>query len=179
MKKAKATALLLGAASVLCGCATAPQAQAPEASAAAAPAAAALAISRRAPYAADALVPAPVRRECDLERKVPQILKSRLGDDATLSDEVPKASGRSLELAITQVIARVGGGFTGPKSITVRGTLYDKGTRVGGFTARNADPYGIGVCVQLARAVDEMAGDIATWLQSPGKDDRLGLAKER
>lgn len=169
---------VLGGIFLVSGCATAPQIEAPQAQAAA-PVADALAISRLAFYAPDIPIRDAVREQCDLERKVPQMVKDKLGDRAALSDNVSKAAGRALGLEIIHVVAFPMGGFTGPKSITVRGTLYDKGERIGGFTARSSDPYGVGVCVQLYRAVDEMAGDIAKWLESPGKDDLLGEAKEQ
>jgi hypothetical protein len=169
---------VLGGILLVSGCATAPRTEAPQAPAAAPPVAGVLAISTLARYVPDAPVRADVQTKCGLEQKLPQAVKARLGDRAVLADDAPKAAGRALALEIVQVNAYPGGGFTGPKTITVQGTLYDKGERIGGFTARNSDPYGLGVCVQLYRAVDEMAGDIAKWLESPGKDDLLGEVKK-
>lgn len=166
---------VLGGIFLASACATAPPVEAPKP---AAPANDATAISGLAPFERGFLVRGAVLAECDLQRKVPQIVKSKLGDRAALVDDASKAPGRSLALEITQVDAFPGGGFTGPKSITVLGTLYENGNRIGGFTARGSDPYGVGVCVQLYRAVDEMAGDIRKWLESPGKDDLLGGAKK-
>jgi hypothetical protein len=145
---------IIGALSMVTGCATGPGSQAPKA-ASAAPGPVAIAMT--APYAPGAQVPANVRKDCDLERKVPQIIRAELGNMGTYSDTVPTASGRSLDLSITEVVARLGGGFTGPKAITVRGTLYENGVQTGSFTARRSDPYGQIVCLMLTRATGEMA----------------------
>lgn len=155
----------------LSGCAGGPAAEAP---AAPAPASAApLAISVLAPY--DGHVSGPARRDCSMDRKVPEILKGEIGA-AVLSETAPP-TGRYLDLKITEIVAVPGGGFSGPKTITVSGTLYDTGARVGSFVAKRSERIGNHVCLMLSGAAAEIARDVRGWLASPGNESRLGEAK--
>ena len=163
---------------ILVGCAAAPV-EAPKAQGVTTTAAArTLTISRKTSYQRESSIPEAVRTKCGLEEKIPAALKRELGDEAVFADEASaNTPGRSLDLRITDVVSRAGGAFTGPKSLTVRGTLYENGKQVGSFTARRSDKYGGGACLMLRRSIDEMAGDIKKWLESPGNEDRLGEAK--
>lgn len=163
---------------ILVGCAAAPV-EAPKAEGVMTAAAArTLAISRKASYQRESSIPEAVRAKCGLEEIVPAALKRELGDNAVLADEASASTpGRTLNLSITNVVSRAGGAFTGPKSLTVRGTLRENGKQVGSFTASRSDKYGGGACLMLRRSIDEMAGDIKKWLESPGNEDRLGEAK--
>jgi hypothetical protein len=156
---------------MLAGCAGNPAAQAP-APAAPVPAVP-LVISARAPY--EGHVSEPARKQCDMDRKVPEILRAAIGA-AVLSETAPM-TGRYLDLKIKEIVAVPGGGFSGPKSITVQGTLYDSGSRIGSFTARRAERLGNHVCVMLANAAAEMGGDVRAWLASPGNESRIGEMK--
>jgi hypothetical protein len=155
----------------LAGCAGGPGAQAPASSVPASTAP--LAISASAPY--EGHVSEPARKQCDMDRKVPEILKTAIGM-AVLSESAPP-TGRYLDLKITEIVAVPGGGFSGPKTITVRGTLYESGNRIGSFTARRAERVGNHVCVMLANAAAEIGGDVRGWLASPGNESPLGDVK--
>ncbi|MGB7543260.1 MAG: hypothetical protein WBM28_14755 [Burkholderiales bacterium] len=144
----------------------------------AAVAAGTLTISQKAPYEKDSRVPDAVRAECGLEQKIPEALKKELGDKAALANGVSaRTAGRALEMKITHVLAPGGGSWSGPKSLAVHGTLYENGKQVGSFTVRRNTIRGAGTCNMLERDINEIAGDIKKWLESPGKEDLLGDAK--
>jgi hypothetical protein len=136
-------------------------------------------VLRAIPYAKDAEVRQAVRDTCQLETKVPGFI-AQFGSDVVLVDQLK--GGRVLELAITQVHAPGGGGFSGPKWMTVTGTLREGGRAVGTFRAKRFTTGGVfagfkGTCSIIARTTKAIGSDIATWLENPGMDSKLGDAK--
>jgi hypothetical protein len=117
-------------------------------------------------------VPDAVRKECALDTKIPGYVKS-------------SASGiqgaKSLDMKITGILATGGGSFSGPKSVTVAGTLREGGKVTGSFVARRNASAGAfgggGTCAMLDRCAKAIGSDIATWLKAPSMDARLGDAK--
>jgi hypothetical protein len=109
-----------------------------------------------------------VKKECALDTKIPQYVKSAAG-----------ANGKgTLEMRITNVLAPGGGAWSGPKAVTVAGTLRDGGKVVGTFTARRQTTRGgYGTCQMLERDAEALGKDIGGWLKSPSMDARLGDAK--
>lgn len=131
-------------------------------------AAAAVSIPEKIAYDKNAGVTDAVKKECALDTKVPQYVKSAAG-----------SSGKgTLEMRITNVLAPGGGAWSGPKAVTVAGTLRDGGKVVGTFTARRQTTRGgYGTCQMLQRDAEAIGKDIAGWLKSPSMDARLGDAK--
>jgi hypothetical protein len=116
-------------------------------------------------------VPDAVRKECGLETSIPKYVKSASG-----------AAGKgALDMRITGLLATGGGSFSGPKSVTVTGTLRDGGKVVGNFVARRNASAGAfgggGTCSMLDRCAKAIGSDVAAWLKAPTKDARLGDAK--
>lgn len=140
-----------------------------------------LTVAKKAPYEKGIHVPEAVRAECGLEQKIPEHVRdaaSKKFDKVNLADHVSAGTpGKGLSLTITSVLAPGGGPFSGPKSVAVHGVLWEHGKQIGSFTARRNTTHGAGTCNMLDRDAKEMASDIAKWLESPGKDDRLGDAK--
>lgn len=138
-------------------------------------------VPKKVPYEKGIHVPDAVRAECALEQKTAEHLHAALGgkfDKVSAADSVSgKTAGKALEMKITNVLAPGGGSWSGPKSVEVRGTLWENGKQLGSFTARRNTTRGHGTCGMLERDVKEIAADIAKWIDSPGKGDRLGDAK--
>lgn len=132
------------------------------------------------PFASNAHVPAAVRTECGLEQKTAEFIRAALGSSfkvSTSSSVSGKTAGKALDMKITNVLAPGGGPWSGPKSVTVKGTLYDSGKQLGSFTATRNTTRGRGTCDMLHRDAKEIAADIAKWMESPGPDSYLGDAK--
>jgi hypothetical protein len=109
-----------------------------------------------------------VKKECALDTKIPQYVKSAAGS----------AGKGTLEMKITNVLAPGGGAWSGPKAVTVSGTLRDGGKVVGTFTARRQTTRGgYGTCQMLQRDAEAIGKDIGAWLKSPSMDAKLGDAK--
>src|SRR5262249_59958308 len=66
-----------------------------------------------------------VKSECALETKIPQYVKTAAGS----------GSKGALDMKITGLLAPGGGAWSGPKSVTVSGTLRDGGKAVGTVVA--------------------------------------------
>jgi hypothetical protein len=121
----------------------------------------------------DVHVPEAVKKECGLETKIPEYVKS----------SAPGAGGkaRSLDMKITGLLATGGGNFTGPKSVTVTGTLREGGKTVGSFVARRNASAGAfgggGTCAMLDRCAKAIGKDVGEWLKAPTMNARLGDAK--
>lgn len=143
---------------------------------------AALSVPKKVPFEKAIHVPEAVRAECALEQKVADYVREAASSEfqVTAVDNVSaKTSGKALGLTITAVLAPGGGPWSGPKSVTVKGVLWDNGKQIGNFTARRHTSGGGGTCGMLARDAKEIAKDISKWLGSPGKDDMLGDAKSK
>ncbi len=109
-----------------------------------------------------------VRKECGLDTKIPKYVKSAAGSGGK----------GTLDMKITHVLAPGGGAWSGPKAVTVSGTLRDGGKVVGTFTARRQTTRGgYGTCQMLERDAEAIGKDVAAWLKSPSMDAKLGDAK--
>lgn len=141
-----------------------------------------LTLPNKAPFAKNAAVPSAVRAECGLEKKVPELIRDaahKKFDKVVLAPGVSaKTPGKAMSLEITRVLAPGGGPWSGPKSVTVTGTLWDNGKVAGNFRAVRNTTRGGGTCGMLERDAKEIADDIAKWLDAPGKDALLGEASK-
>jgi hypothetical protein len=143
-------------------------------------AAGSITVPKKVPYSKDVHIPDAVRAECGLEQKTAEYVRDALGgkfDKVSVADSVSGSTpGKALSLKITSVLAPGGGAWSGPKSVTVEGTLYDGGKTIGSFTARRHTTRGHGTCGMLQRDAKEIADDISKWIGSPGMGDKLGDA---
>src|SRR5690348_3957659 len=109
-----------------------------------------------------------VKKECALDTKIPQYVKAAAGGNGK----------GTLDMKITRVIAPGGGAWSGPKEVTVSGTLRDGGKMIGTFTAqRHTTHGGYGVCGMLDNDAQAIGKDIGAWLKSPSMNAKLGDAK--
>ena len=139
-----------------------------------------LTIPARVPYQEGLQVPNAVLVECELERKLAKYLVSEAKGPYRKVIMAPSVSssmpGHVLDIRITAVLAPGGGKWSGPKSVTTAGTLYDNGAVIGTFVARRHTSRGSRTCGMLHNDAEAIAEDIGKWLRKPGMDARLGDA---
>ena len=138
-------------------------------------------IQRSIPYASGSQATAAVREQCGLQTKVPDFIKQFAGEGVQLVDAINPKKGRVLKLEITEVFAPGGGGMSGPKWMSVKGELFDKGKQIGSFRAKRYSTGGVfggykGTCAIIGRCSKTIGQDIASWLAAPTKDAELGDA---
>ena len=132
------------------------------------------------PYAGNANVSGKVKDECKLDTQLASFIKSN-EKNVVLTDESlsEKSSGRVLLLEITNVQATGGGAWSGPKSVSVAGKLFDNGKQIGDFTASRYTTGGAfggfkGTCGLVGRCVKSLGKDIGQWLKNPEPGSSLG-----
>lgn len=135
-------------------------------------------VQRSIPFASGSNATDAVKRECQLETKIPAYL-AQYDSSVTLVDSVKGAKGRVLQLEIAEVFAPGGGGMTGTKRVVVTGKLYENGKLIGNFRAQRGSTGGYwggykGTCVILQRCAKSIGKDIANWLKAPTKDASIG-----
>lgn len=149
-------------------------------------AAGSISIAKQAPYSQSMSVPDAVRAECDLPGKVPVFVKEfadKSYDKVVLADNVSaKTPGQALSMKIVGLTGTGGGAYSGPKHVTVEGTLWENGKVKGTFTATRYSGGGAfggykGTCAILGRCVKAIGKDVGGWLLSPGMNTKLGDAK--
>jgi hypothetical protein len=139
-------------------------------------------VPRSIPFSSNAAVPDAVRSQCELQTKVPEFIAQSAGSSVELADGVSRKAGRVLEMEITEVHAPGGGAFSGPKWMTVNGTLYDRGKQIGSFRAKRFSSGGAfgafkGSCAIIGRCAKAIGQDIAGWLAAPTPNALLGNAQ--
>ncbi|MDJ0851026.1 MAG: hypothetical protein QNK04_21860 [Myxococcota bacterium] len=132
------------------------------------------------PYADGAKVRDAVRQQCELGEKVASFLAESNGDVKLVESAGRKGS--VLHLEITQVHASGGGVWSGPKWMTVMGTLKKNGKTVSRFRAKRYSTGGVfggfkGTCSIIGRCARAIGQDIGAWLQNPQDGALLGDAK--
>jgi hypothetical protein len=143
-----------------------------------------LTIQSPAVYDKDAAVNEKVKKECRVEQRVADDVQSaaRGSFDITTAAS-PGSAGKVLWLTITDVGGVGGGTWSGPKSISLAGTLMDDGKVIGTFHARRTSSGGfwasgfISTCGILARDAKALGKDVHGWLENPSMDARLGELK--
>jgi hypothetical protein len=132
-------------------------------------------VARSIPILPSAGATAAVQNECQLQTLVPQAVQ-QAGADVTLVDAAAKG-GRWLELSISEVHAPGGGPFSGPKWMTVTGTLRDRGKVIGSFRAKRVTTGVRSTCGSLAKVATVIGQDIAGWLAAPSMNAEIGDAR--
>ena len=131
-------------------------------------------VLKKIEYAAQTGASRAVKEECKLDTTIPEAL-------AAASSEIKLVNkfggGKRLELLIRDVHAPGGGIFSGPKWVTIYGTLKQGGKEIGSFRAKRNSLSGSGTCGMLGRSVAAISDDVAEWLKSPTKDANLGDAR--
>jgi hypothetical protein len=144
-------------------------------------------LQKKAVYEKGSDVPAAVKKECGLESKIVQFVEkfgAKTFDKIVLVDNASASTqGKALAIRITGASASRGGTTTGPKSLTIKGTLWQSGKVIGTFTASRFTTGGMsfigykGTCSMLGRCAKSLGKDVATWLEKPTMNAKLGDAK--
>jgi len=121
-----------------------------------------------------------IREECAPDARMIELLKDQLkgaGYDVTVAKDAK--GGRSLALTITNVTGAGGGAWSGPKSMSVSGKLFQDGKEIGSFNGRRTSGGGAwggfkGTCSILGRCAKALAKDITIWMENPTMNARLG-----
>lgn len=132
-------------------------------------------------FGKELFVPPAVRAECRLDTQLPEFIESfarNAGVNVIKTGAAPGA-GRVLKLEYTNIVGTAGGAYSGAKSVTVEGKLYENGKLIGSFTGRRVSGGGAfagykGTCSILGRCVKALGQDIARWLEAPSMNARLG-----
>ncbi len=133
---------------------------------------------RSIPFAEGSVATDAVKRECQLETKIPAYLV-QADPSVTLLDSLKGAKGRVLEMEIVEVLGPGGGALSGPKRVVVKGKLYQGGKMIGSFTDVRTSLGGVfgnysGTCRILARCARTIGKDIRRFLEAPSKDANIG-----
>ncbi len=138
-------------------------------------------VQRSAPYASEDSAPKAVKLDCELETRIPDYVRSYAKRDFDRIDLVESVSkhtrGKGLAMTIVGVRATPGGPWSGRKSLTVEGTLWDNGKVVGTFRGMRETRGGYNTCANLNYDARSIGKDVAKWLKSPSMDARLGDAR--
>lgn len=134
-----------------------------------------LVIQRTAYYKTSAKVGDKIRDECGLEQVVPKNIKSYARGDYdsiylsdSLSDSTPA---KVLVMKIVNAQGLGGGRYSGPKSLTIEGTLSQNGTVLGTFVVHRGTMGGFGgggsgTCSLLHRCAKKIGKDVGSWLEA-------------
>ena len=141
-------------------------------------------VARSVPIAETSGASRGVRASCTLDTRLPGFIENyaRKGVKVVMSDEpLDSLEGKVLHLEIVQVLGAAGGGWSGPKTVTVEGELTENGDVIGSFTATRFSTGGWygqykSTCSILGRCIKAIGKDIAAWLRNPTKDALLGDA---
>ena len=134
----------------------------------------------KADYANKNTVSQAVQNECYLPLKLVQFIQqSTQGSTAIETVEQAPTKGRFLKVEILNVEGAGGGAWSGPKSVTIGGSLLVNGKPTASFTARRISGGGAfggfkGTCDILGRNVKALGQDVANWLSNPVDGARLG-----
>jgi len=129
-------------------------------------------ISPITPLAETVNVHAKVLEQCRLQTMLALLIAER-HPEVVVSD----ADGQyRLELTIIDIRAPSGGIFSGRKSVTAEGVLFQGRSVIGSFVAKRSSLSST-TCGMIANVIIVMAGDIAQFLYNPSHDARLGEAR--
>jgi hypothetical protein len=133
-------------------------------------------VLRQTPISENITVPQKVKEECsNIGLDLPSEL-SRSFKAVKLVKEAKqlKGKGQYLEIEIIDIVAKQGSVFSGPKKMTVRGTLYENGKEVGDFEGqRSSAVSSFSTCESLSNVEKRLGQDIAKWLHNPKPGSRL------
>ncbi|MGB4858066.1 MAG: hypothetical protein WBP11_01940 [Dokdonella sp.] len=132
------------------------------------------------PYAQENDVSDAIKKECHLGEKLADFVKAKSSVPVELTSQAPnRASGRVLQMEISDAVS-MGNAFMGhQKFAKVKGTLFENGKKVASFKARRNSMGGAfggfkGSCSVLGRTVAAIGADVGKWLAKPVDGAALG-----
>lgn len=139
-----------------------------------------LQLQRPVPYAEDNDIADNIKQECRINEQLADFVKQYAGEDVVFTDgPVDTASGRALQLEISDAVS-MGNAWLGHQKFTkVRGMLFENGEKVASFKGRRNSMGGAfggykGSCSVLGRTVEALGEDIGGWLKAPKDGANLG-----
>jgi hypothetical protein len=87
--------------------------------------------------------------------------------------ELTARGGRHLQIQVLEVRAKGGGVFSGPKQITLRAVLYERGQEIADVEMRRGSTMAFSTCSSLEKVEAVLGQDLARWLNDPRPGDRL------
>lgn len=140
----------------------------------------AIKVQRTIPYAEDNDISDNIKTECSLGTQLADFIKQHAGTPVELVEgELNTASGRVLEVTITDAVSMGNAWLGHQKFAKIKGTLYEDGKKVASFKARRNSMGGAfagfkGSCSVLGRTVDVLGQDVGGWLKNPRDGATLG-----
>lgn len=130
------------------------------------------------PYQKEDTAKENIRRECTWNTTMPQYLAKKSDGRVQVADKnIDTANDKKLMLVATHLHVIGGGGWTGPKWLSLEGKLFEKGKLIGNFDARRQTVRGsFKTCGTLESLSEEIGDDILEWLKNPGLNAKLGDA---
>ena len=130
------------------------------------------------PYQSDAVANDNVRKECTWNTTMPRYMADKSDGRVKVAEQnFDAANGRKPLLAATHLHAIGGGGWTGPKWLTLEGKLMQGKQLLGNFEVRRQTIRGsYRACSTLESLSEEITQDILEWLKAPGPNAKLGDA---
>ena len=135
------------------------------------------------PYADTGDVAGNIKRECKINEQLSDYIVEYAKDNhvavQTVATTDAAMPGRVLVVEISDAVSR-GNAFIGHRKATsVRGALYEDGTKIGSFRGERDSMGGAfagfkGSCSVLGRTVKALGRDIAVWLVKPVDGAQLG-----
>lgn len=137
-------------------------------------------LQRPVPYAEDNDISDAIKSECKIGEQLADFIKANSKVPVELTADKPDiATGRVLQLEISDAVS-MGNAWMGHQKFTkVRGTLFENGQKVASFKARRNSMGGAfagfkGSCSVLGRTVEALGQDIGAWLANPVDGAALG-----
>ncbi len=123
-----------------------------------------------------------IRNECMLPQKLSGFIRDNAYsqyENIVVDENRSSSRADVLDIQIVNLRGPKGGGWSGPKYVSVQGTLKRRGRVVGNFQGKRTSMGGaFGVfkrtCDILGRCTKTLGADIATWLQNPAKNSSIG-----
>lgn len=143
-------------------------------------------IPKTAPFEKGLDVSDSVKNECQLETKIIHFTKEYAEGDfdkIELADSVSESTpGKAASITISDVVGGKGGLWSGPKSVSVKATLWQDGKVIGTLSSSRSTSGGAyggykGTCSLLGRCTKALGKDIAKWLKEPSMNARMGEAR--
>jgi hypothetical protein len=133
-------------------------------------------VMRQIPVNENITLPQNVKEKCsNIGLDLPSELSRRFKAVKLVKEaKALKGKGRYLEIEIIDVVAKQGSVFSGPKKMTVRGTLYENGKEVADFEGqRSSAVSSFSTCESLTNVEKKLGEDISKWLLNPKPGARL------
>ena len=128
------------------------------------------------PISSSSDIPDGVRDQCrEIGREIPRAIvrATRVVTLVNTEKELTVKRGKYLTIEVTQVRAKGGGMFSGPKHMAVRGVLFDAGKQIGDFEGTRSAMGLRSTCSNLENVEKVLGKEIARWLTDPRPNSRL------